>query len=416
MFRKRAVFTVLASAALAVGAAVPSWAASAPMGRAGGQPTSFFNDVSCAGAGFCAAVGASYTDVHHQASLAEIWNGQNWTARPTPYKPGGSVTQWLQSVSCSSASFCVAAGDYQTAVGFQHGFVETWNGTAWTGQALPEPRNSAVTTVLDASCTAPDSCVAVGNELPNGEYTEYGPNRSVAWQWNGTAWRILSVLNLAKKGTATGFTQVSCTSATACTALGQYPLNEPDSYQTQVAARWNGTGWTIQPIASKAGSPSTGLGAVSCTTAASCLGAGAYASGTNGSSSTAVAERWNGTAWRLYAVPQPAGALGTGLTDVSCTAMATCTAIGGYSTTHDGGKPVALFERWNGTTWRIQPSPAVAGQVYLGNIACATATACTAVGYVSTGLASADRTLAEAWNGTTWTVQVTPVLARNGSG
>jgi hypothetical protein len=44
-------------------------------------------------------------------------------------------------------------------------------------------------------------------------------------------------------------------------------------------------------------------------------------------------------------------------------------------------------------------------------VSCSAATACTAVGYVSNGLASSDRTLAEAWNGTTWTVQPTVVLA-----
>jgi hypothetical protein len=143
---------------------------------------------------------------------------------------------------------------------------------------------------------------------------------------------------------------------------------------------------TLRPAGSAgiAGSPETLLAGVSCTSPASCLGAGAYGTST---SNTAVAEPWNGTTWRIQPVSPPVRALFTGLSDVSCTAPGACTAVGGYSTAQGHGKPLALFERWNGTTWRTQAPPALAGRAELSSVSCSAATACTAVGYALNGSA-----------------------------
>jgi hypothetical protein len=413
---KLTLLAALAAAGLAAaGIAGPAWAepmtgaASAWAGRASDaatQRSANFNDVSCAGQAFCAAVGNVFTHpgtAGAQAQLAEIWNGTAWTVTPTPYQPNGSASQWLQAVSCTSPGFCAAVGNYADAgSGLRHGLVETWNGTAWTGQAMPDPPGALTSTLHDVSCTAPDSCVAVGSSaLPN----EYGQeiSRSVAWHWNGTQWAVVKVSGLGLKDVNSSFEQISCSSAASCTAIGQFPLG--DDLQTQVAARYNGTSWTVQALPGKPGSlKNPFVQEVTCTSAASCIAAGAGTAG-------ALVERWNGTTWSVQRVPQPAHKASAGLFDASCTSPVACTAVGGY-TTAANTNPQALIERWNGTTWSIQASPAIPGEdVSLFEVSCAAANACTAVGSLSHNSVQSDRTLAESWNGTAWTVQPTPDIS-----
>jgi hypothetical protein len=84
-----------------------------------------------------------------------------------------------------------------------------------------------------------------------------------------------------------------------------------------------------------------------------------------------------------------------------------CTAVGYY--VNSAGTPETLAEHWDGTTWTIQPTPN--GEVSLSAVSCTSATACSAVGdYVSTIApgTTGELTLAEAWDGTTWTIQPTP--------
>src|SRR4029077_14269529 len=65
----------------------------------------------------------------------------------------------------------------------------------------------------------------------------------------------------------------------------------------------------------------------------------------------------------------------------------------------------ALAEAWNGTSWSIQKTPQLAPDSHvLRAVSCTSPSACTAVG--SLGYA----TLAEVWNGTSWSVQKTPQL------
>ena len=73
-----------------------------------------------------------------------------------------------------------------------------------------------------------------------------------------------------------------------------------------------------------------------------------------------------------------------------------CTAVGSTSTSTT---TVTLAERWNGTTWSIQttPNPTGGSSAGLGGVSCASATACTAAGGYTKGTTGV--TLAEHWNG-----------------
>jgi len=122
-----------------------------------------------------------------------------------------------------------------------------------------------------------------------------------------------------------------------------------------------------------------------------------------------VAARWDGTRWSLLNVPSPDGAILTGLSGVSCPSVSACTAVGSWTPLVVPDEPLPfrpLAERWDGTRWTIQPAVQVDFLTQFLAVSCATATACTAVGWGHTSLngVCGCGVIAEQWNGQDWTV------------
>jgi hypothetical protein len=188
-------------------------------------------------------------------------------------------------------------------------------------------------------------------------------------------------------------------------AAGAYTSSSsPDGPFKSLAERWNGKKWAIVPSPNPAGAVQTFLGAVSCTAPSACTTTGEQHSAT-GIVHT-VAERWNGTRWRIQATPNPPKAQFANLPGLACTGPSACLAVG--SSFDASGNPTGTFaERWNGTRWRIQPMPTSLGGQLTG-LACSAPAACTAVGFTFTP--SGGKILAERWNGTAWRIQPTPLL------
>ncbi len=264
--------------------------------------------VSCTSSTDCVAVGY-YQDSNlaTAATLVETWNGTSWsvTSSPSP----GSTSNFLYGVSCTSSTYCVAVGEYANQSGesgVSQSLIETWNGTAWS--VTPSPNEGSSDNFLNSvSCTSSTNCVAVG----------YYANPSVqAGQtlietWNGTAWSVTSSPN---EGSGDNHLNgVSCTSSTNCVAVGDY-INASHLYQT-LAETWNGTIWSVTPSPSP-GSYSNTLANVSCTSATSCLADGGSIS--SGVGQTLV-ETWNGTIWSVIASPNPGPGAGAGVSCTSST-------------------------------------------------------------------------------------------------
>jgi len=133
---------------------------------------------------------------------------------------------------------------------------------------------------------------------------------------------------------------------------------------------------------------------VSCIASNACTAVGGYV--TNSGSGT-LAERWNGTTWAIQPTPNPTGGTKESLQAVSCTASTACTTVGTYL--NASVTSLTLAEVWNGTAWAIQhtPNPTTAtggADGELDAVSCTASTICTAVGYYGNGYLS--RTLAEA--------------------
>jgi hypothetical protein len=325
-----------------------------------------------------------------------------WVIQPTPNPAccgGEGFFNTFQAVSCISANDCTATGNFWdlSAAGTE---AEHWDGTSWQIEPTPNPATNPTANGPNAElrgvkCVSDAFCIAAG------EYTNTaGVMQTLAERWNGTAWSIVVTPNPAG-ATTSQLNAVACTTVTNCIAVGYYQNSA--STNLPLAERWNGISWAIQSVPATTGGRLRG---VSCTSASACTAVGF--AGSNG-----LADRWNGTAWKTQAVPKPTGAKSIQLNGVKCTSGTVCTAAGSGTYSASPGNVVkTLAERWSGSAWKNQPIPTPSpsgdgGTDVLTAISCTSSSACTAVGYYENNQVLED-TLAEAWNGTAWTIQSTP--------
>jgi len=278
---------------------------------------------------------------------------------------------------------------------------------AWTIQATPLPRGAANGYLASVSCTSAAECTAVGSH-----YQQTGPRNqlrggALAERWTGGSWRIEPVASPPGPNKFVNLSAVSCDTAASCTAVGNYQ-DRAGNYFT-LAEHWNGSGWAIQATPTPPGVAFVNLNAVWCASSASCVAVGYYATGVTSGAGAALVERWDGSTWAIEPAPaNPPGSYVSILRALSCTSAASCTAVGAsYATTSPTVRTLAA--RWDGNSWTIQPTPMPSGAASagLGGVSCTSATSCTAVGSYSSTPGS-GRALAESWNGSTWTIQPAP--------
>lgn len=113
--------------------------------------------------------------------------------------------------------------------------------------------------------------------------------------------------------------------------------------------------------------------------------------------------------WSLVEMPNPKASKGTYLWGgVSCSSAEACMAAGHYNNSE--GNQLTLAERWDGKTWTIQETPNHQAKYAseLGGISCASSEACIAVGEDFPIGGPSVSTFAEQWNGKEWSIQETP--------
>ena len=367
-----------------------------------GTVSNILASVSCTSAVACVAVGFSYTSAGPLAPLAEIWNGTAWIIASVPL-PAGATAGQLRGVSCVAAGACEAVGTYTPLTGNGMALAESWDGAAWSIQSTPNPTGGTYSTLSGVSCTSTTACTAVGL------YATTGPETELAVGWDGTTWS-LQATPIPGGSFQSALNGVSCVSSTNCTAVGFASFTNNDR---SLVVLWNGTTWTIQPSPNPGG---TGivlqLAGVSCPAAGACTAVGWYdPHGRNGPPSTSTdltrAEAGNGTSWAIKSAVNPRGLTYSALAGVSCASTSACAAVGRYVT--GGGIYQTLGEMWNGAKWSRVPTPNPTGATMgssLTGVSCTAPTACTAVGFFQSSAGVA--TLAERWTGSAWTIESTP--------
>ena len=332
--------------------------------------------VSCPNASDCEATGSSRNG-STTTTLAELWNGSSWSIQTTP-NASGTFSQ-LEGVSCTSATACTAVGT---------GLAERWNGSSWTLQLITKPKE---VDLLRVSCTDANTCMAAGI------WFQDAVEQQTAEQWDGTKWTVKQT-PLSTSSDSQGFSDISCTFATNCTAVGFY--HDPVTGNRALIENWT-IRWQLNLPAIPSGSIGGGLQAISCHTSTACQAVGD--SEFSGSVFTPTVEGWNGSTWTVENTPSPDI---SNLSGISCSAVKQCTAVGDRAS---GSNLITLAERWNGSTWTDQTTPNPSGTVsnFLISVSCASSKACMAVGFDRDGSGN-QATLAESWNGTTWKLLTTP--------
>ena len=347
---------------------------------------------SCVAVGYYAQTGAGPAGARAN-TLAEGSSGGTWSIEPSP-NPPGSMGAGLNGISCPAANACEAVGFYADPSGNLATLAESWDGTQWATQASPNPTSpSSATTAV--SCPAATTCMAVGN------YYNGSASQVFSESWNGTSWSIQSTPGPSGAVDA-HLTSISCPSATDCTAAGYYSTT--GSNELPLAELWNGSAWSIQSMPIPSGSLTAVLEAVSCSSSGACVAVGYYSASSSGGT---LAESWDGGAWSILPTAKPNGFSGS-FTAVSCLSATSCESVGGFNP--GTGYPTPFAASWNGSTWTIQSMPTPGGSLLSGATAlsCTSSSNCTAVGYYEASSSFEYFTLAESWNGASWSVAATP--------
>jgi hypothetical protein len=79
----------------------------------------------------------------------------------------GTADSVFYGISCDQAAACTAAGEYVTSSGATDALAESWDGSTWTVQATPSPSAASVpsSALGGVSCITAAACTAVGEYL-----------------------------------------------------------------------------------------------------------------------------------------------------------------------------------------------------------------------------------------------------------
>lgn len=343
--------------------------------------------LSCVKSNACLVVGSD------GAIEAEYWDGAKWT-NVSPASHSNTMKDGFLSVSCSGVAACLAVGAAaQIACCVVEPLAESWNGSAWTTESVPNPPGSNAA-FWDVSCASAAACMALGTYIAPGSNPQSLPFSE--W-WNGTTWTIVTLATSSFPEGDT-FDSVSCPSITMCMAVGSY--NSPAFAGTvPLVEQWQAArGWSIIPSAPIPNPfpPSVAqlddfLGGVSCPNVSSCIAVGGYgaSSASGGTGAFAMAEYWNGNQWtmQLMATPMqlaspPSEGSGYQQSPVSCVSATACTAVWPDLTS---GAPSWTFAplagSWDGSAWNIRStelpgSAPIGDNSFLTAVSCITATDC----------------------------------------
>ena len=395
----------------------------------------YLNGVACASASACWAVGYRSVGSGFQ-TLTLRWDGSAWSIVASANGAAASQS-FLDAVACASATDCWAVGWFVSAVtGFNQTLVQRWNGSAWAAIASPNALASTHNDLHGIACAAASDCWAVGS-ASNGS-----ARQTLALRWNGTAWAQVTspstaptvdnalvavacraatdcwavgnggavpqtlalrwdggawaIAGTPNAGTAqdNSLRGVACAGATGCWAVGSHD----DGLLQALALAWGGSVWTAGAAANVPASQNNTLIGVTCASASDCWAVASYF---NGSVQQTLIERWDGTAWRVVPSPNTSAGESNILYDVSCTPAGVCWAVG-YALGLTAWQPLAL--RWDGAAWTIVPMPGTSTVLdhFITGVTCPSPTSCLAVGFYNDG--SVYRTLALRWDGAQWAV------------
>jgi hypothetical protein len=221
---------------------------------------SYLRGASCAATNVCLAVG--YTAVARSEvprALVERLDGSRWVVVPVPMPPGGHASLF-NSVSCASASDCLAVG-YVTRSGVSDTLVARWNGERFSILRSPDDGQ-----LVSVSCPAPERCVAIGSPWLNGE------GLTLSERWIGSTFKALVAPRYPHPNDVSGLSlsDLWCASLTSCLAVG----GSWGGAAAPLIQQLSGSRWAVDRSVVPTGAEGSALRGVSCSGAVSCEAVG----------------------------------------------------------------------------------------------------------------------------------------------
>jgi hypothetical protein len=314
-------------------------------------PEDALNGVACLSQGDCLAVGANYAaNGGHGSPRAYHWTGGAWVATSVPL-PSNTSGGSLIDVSCKGSD-CLAVGVYFR--GSTHYLLgEHWNGHAWTVTLPPAISGAKFPVATVVSCATATYCVASGQYNPASNIYDAVAFAEV---WNGHSWRLSVPTQVAATPFPyEGFFTVSCTSTTFCLLGGEYSTSD-HGYFTTLVERFNGSTWALVTDAAlrpQSNGYATYLNSISCTSTVACTAVGEQDKFSGATVWHGFAETFKGGKWTRSTADLPATGTLTGLYAVSCATSSYCVAVGGAGTYARATTGKAIFDVWNGSSWTL---------------------------------------------------------------
>jgi len=290
------------------------------------------NTVSCAGIRSCAA-GGYYTDRAHkvQAFVAAENNGVWGKAIRVPgtggLNLGGDAV--VTPVSCGSAGNCAAGGFYYDGSLHRHTFVVEEKNGAW-GSAIEVPGTAALNTGGDGPAVDALSCPSAGNCVATGGLF-LAEEKNGVW---GSAFDLPG--GAALHSIFFGGRAVSCPSTGNCAVGGSYLDGSgggarPGQFVVEEKNGIWGNAIELPGIATLDVDRGALMSSLSCGAVGDCAAGGYYLDGSGGAQAWVASEK-NGVWGNAIEVPGTAALKASLLqvSSVSCPAVGTCVAGGGY--------------------------------------------------------------------------------------
>jgi hypothetical protein len=382
----------------------------------GKQRSVSLNSLSCASVGNCSAVG-SYVDTSGgtqgllMTETAGIW--ATGVEAVLPADAAANPRVHLDQVSCASAGNCSAVGGYAGSSGLPQALLMTETGGVWRAgvkAALPPNARAGDGFPVAVSCASAGNCSAVGSYLNRSKNMRPLLLSEKAGRW-ATGVEAKLPRNAATRKQIASLESVSCASSGKCSAVGGYFDKSGNSQAlllAKSAGRWR-TGVEAKLPANAApthkyAGETVLLLAVSCASAGHCsavgsycavracnrIGSGSGSSGEQGLLLTETARTWT----RGVEAKLPANAARTGplqyLNSISCASVGNCTAVGSYLESPQKGHLVLLTEtagHWaRGVTGSLPANaapPAAQAELGVNSVSCSSAGNCTAAGNYS---------------------------------
>jgi hypothetical protein len=299
------------------------------------------NKVTCAGEQVCTAVGAyNATSGASPQGLIEQLSASGWKATTAPLTGLNGTEDQLNDVSCASASSCAAVG---ITDGGDGDLVETLSGTAWapSSPSLGGLTPPAVTNpfthqpgggdLTNVSCPSSGACTEVGTYEDNADGT-------LGLLVSGSQTKAVDLTAIKPAaGTNPIFAFAGLACGTACTGLGDYTTSASGRIASVTRLSSGGATTTAVSLAAlspaAASPPSVTLQDLSCPSTSNCVGVGQYLDNQEderGIVETITTSTTATTPLLSSLKPAPASNPGSTLAKVACPPSGPCLAIGSY--------------------------------------------------------------------------------------